>query len=302
MNIGNKIKELRTAKLMTQSELAGDEITRNMLSRIENGAALPSLGTITYLAARLGVPAGFLLAEDSDEFAYKKMNSMKNIKRAYTDKNYEFCRDICLSLPGDTDDELELILAHCCLEMADEAINNGKLHRACALLDEAIRHSGKTIYNTDIIISCAAVMFDFMRDISPLLISDESDADLPTELAKSLSRQNRLCRYMLTLEALQSEDTDTAEKYVASEEDNEHSLKDTYILHIKARLKMQGGEYGEALSLLRQITDSDSTPPRFLMYLTCADIEICCRETEDYKGAYEYSGTKMAIAEAMLSE
>ena len=43
MNIGKKIKKLRTSKLMTQSELAGSEITRNMLSRIENDAASPSL-------------------------------------------------------------------------------------------------------------------------------------------------------------------------------------------------------------------------------------------------------------------
>ena len=66
MNIGKKIKELRTEKLMTQSELAGAEITRNMLSRIENEAALPSLGTVLYLAERLGVPAGYLLSEGDE--------------------------------------------------------------------------------------------------------------------------------------------------------------------------------------------------------------------------------------------
>ena len=80
MNIGNKIKNLRTEKLMTQSELAGTEITRNMLSRIENGSALPSLGTIIYLARRLGVPAGYLLSEGDEEFVYIKSNAMKNIK------------------------------------------------------------------------------------------------------------------------------------------------------------------------------------------------------------------------------
>ena len=41
--IGEKIKALRISKRMTQSELAGDQITRNMLSLIENGSALPSL-------------------------------------------------------------------------------------------------------------------------------------------------------------------------------------------------------------------------------------------------------------------
>ena len=68
MEIGAKIKKLRTSKMMTQSELAGHQITRNMLSQIENGLALPSLSTILYIAERLNVPAGFLLAEGDDEF------------------------------------------------------------------------------------------------------------------------------------------------------------------------------------------------------------------------------------------
>ena len=50
MEIGEKIKKIRTAKLMTQSELAGTEITRNMLSQIENGSAQPSMATVLYIA------------------------------------------------------------------------------------------------------------------------------------------------------------------------------------------------------------------------------------------------------------
>ena len=74
MNIGGKIKKLRTAKMMTQSDLAGTEITRNMLSRIENGSANPSLETICYLANRLHVSPGFLLAEEVDEKIYFKQS------------------------------------------------------------------------------------------------------------------------------------------------------------------------------------------------------------------------------------
>jgi len=36
--------------------------------------------------------------------------------------------------------------------------------------------------------------------------------------------------------------------------------------------------------------------------LSCADIEICCRETDDYKGAYEFSQNKLEILEHMLAE
>ena len=60
MEIGEKIKKLRTEKLMTQKELAGPEITRNMLSRIENGAAQPSLDTLRYIAKKLNVSVSYL--------------------------------------------------------------------------------------------------------------------------------------------------------------------------------------------------------------------------------------------------
>ena len=74
MNIGEKIKDLRQSKMMTQQQLAGDMITRNMLSRIENGAALPSVPTVVYLADRLNIPAGYLLADDKDAFLYQKIS------------------------------------------------------------------------------------------------------------------------------------------------------------------------------------------------------------------------------------
>ena len=95
MNIGEKIKKLRNEKFMTQSQLAGIEITRNMLSRIENGAALPSLGTVKYLAARLNVPAGYLIGGPEDERIYKKNTELKEIKKAYKSKNYAICLDMC---------------------------------------------------------------------------------------------------------------------------------------------------------------------------------------------------------------
>ena len=39
--IGQKIRALRLSRHMTQAQLAGDSITRNMLSLIENGNAVP---------------------------------------------------------------------------------------------------------------------------------------------------------------------------------------------------------------------------------------------------------------------
>ncbi len=59
MTLGQKVRELRLSKQMTQKELAGDCITRNMLSQIENGSATPSMKTMEYLAGKLEKPLGF---------------------------------------------------------------------------------------------------------------------------------------------------------------------------------------------------------------------------------------------------
>lgn len=67
IELGKRIKEARLFRKMTQSELAGDVITRNMLSLIESGSASPSVKTLQYLAERLDVPYEHLLAS-KDEY------------------------------------------------------------------------------------------------------------------------------------------------------------------------------------------------------------------------------------------
>ncbi|PEA53528.1 transcriptional regulator [Bacillus pseudomycoides] len=67
--LGEKIRTLRKEKKLTQSELAGTELTKSMLSQIENGKATPSMKTLRYLADKLGCDASFLLEEDAIELA-----------------------------------------------------------------------------------------------------------------------------------------------------------------------------------------------------------------------------------------
>lgn len=62
--IGEKIRQLRISKGMTQSQLAGEHITKSMLSQIENGKAQPSMGSLHYLAQQLGLEVSQLLEED----------------------------------------------------------------------------------------------------------------------------------------------------------------------------------------------------------------------------------------------
>ncbi|PFC82859.1 transcriptional regulator [Bacillus anthracis] len=65
--LGEKIKALRKEKKLTQTALAGSELTKSMLSQIENGKATPSMKTLQYIAEKLECETSFLLEEDDVE-------------------------------------------------------------------------------------------------------------------------------------------------------------------------------------------------------------------------------------------
>jgi len=63
MELGEKIRQARLDAGLSQRQLCGEEITRNMLSLIENGSAKPSMKTLQYLAGRLGKNVSYFLEE-----------------------------------------------------------------------------------------------------------------------------------------------------------------------------------------------------------------------------------------------
>src|SRR3954463_14907122 len=60
IRLGERLRQLRVAAGLTQSELAGDRFSKEYVSQIERGKTRPTAGTIEWLADRLGVDAGFL--------------------------------------------------------------------------------------------------------------------------------------------------------------------------------------------------------------------------------------------------
>ncbi len=82
--LGRKIKEARLAKKMTQSELAGTFVTRNMISQIESGAASPSIKTLEYIAQILEMSVAELTANSETD----PMQCILLAKAAYKANNY----------------------------------------------------------------------------------------------------------------------------------------------------------------------------------------------------------------------
>ena len=103
--IGERIRLERLKHNLTQSQLSGDVITRNMLSLIESGAALPSVETLIHIANTLDIPAGVFFADDEKEEAlYTKIQTVSKAKSLFASGKYEECADLCKTVLFD--DEL----------------------------------------------------------------------------------------------------------------------------------------------------------------------------------------------------
>src|SRR5438105_1000149 len=60
LRLGERLRQLRVAAGLTQTDLAGERFSKEYVSQIERGKTRPTRETIDWLAQRLGVDAGFL--------------------------------------------------------------------------------------------------------------------------------------------------------------------------------------------------------------------------------------------------
>ena len=294
MQIGEKIKRLRTAKLMTQSELVGGEITRNMLSRIENGAAQPSMATVKYIAERLNVSAGFLLADEEDELLYFKSAEIGNIKKAYANKDYALCQEMCKNSEW-CDDELMLILSESTAYVAIESFSHGNLRRAAEIFDEAIEYCSQTVYDTSAIESRIKCYFDYMSLISPTLDSNDEAVDNDT----LPFIRDSFCVYSYIFSYGEEKGYANIPLLNGALE----LLKNTsYEIHIRAKLLIEQGRYQEGYDELHSLLFNDGCEfPEPMLYFVLGDIELCCKEIGDFKGAYDFSKNKIELMQKLLS-
>ena len=293
MQIGEKIKHLRLSKLMTQADLAGEQITRNMLSSIEHGTALPSLSTAIYIAKRLNVPVGYLLSGDDQDFFYRKMMGMANIRRAFEACDYAGCLSLLSAFGAEQDDELYLIRAECEYGIAKKAFEEGRLRFSAAALDRALRATEKTVYSTAWLRDRIAVCFRYMIGISSTLMSDALDSE---EIETVCAFGDTLVEYIMALEALEQERASVARDFIERYPDSLYAIRLSALLFIKA------DDYKEAQDILEGLLNRDDLTFGVLLYEVFGDLELCYRKNDEYKKAYEVSGSRLGLLEKLLEE
>src|SRR5438270_6185249 len=67
LRVGERLRQLRIAAGLTQSELAGQRFSKEYVSQIERGKTRPTQDTIEWLAARLGTDPGYLASRVSSD-------------------------------------------------------------------------------------------------------------------------------------------------------------------------------------------------------------------------------------------
>lgn len=141
MELGQRLKQARLEAGLSQRQLCGDEITRNMLSQIENGSAKPSMTTLQYLADRLGKPVSFFLEENTASPNQPRMEAARQAYAAGDHSGVLSILDGCESPDPIFDPERYLLEVLCCLSLAESAPMR-------ALLDRAANAGAHTPYYT----------------------------------------------------------------------------------------------------------------------------------------------------------
>ena len=137
MELGGKLKQARLDAGLSQRQLCGDVITRNMLSQIENGAARPSMDTLRYLASQLGRPESYFLEEDGLFTPNQKI--MDRARQAHDIRDFPELERILTQYQSPDpvyEPEYRLLRRLSILAGAEQALVNGKNLLAARMLEE----------------------------------------------------------------------------------------------------------------------------------------------------------------------
>ena len=264
MELGEKLRTARLEAGLSQRQLCGEEITRNMLSQIEHGTAKPSMDTLRYLAARLGKPVSWFLEEES--VVSPNQTVMEEARGFYDRGEYANALTILKEYrqPDPVyDREKELLESLLLLALAEGAVEEGRIPYARELLGKlTLPERGYCLPELKKRQLCLLAklekkgLFRLSRELPKL------DPEL-----------------LLRAEAaLETEDPDRAARLLEAAEDRETAR--WKLLRGKAHMAVK--KYRPAITCL--LAAEEEFPQE-----TAVLLEICYRETENFRKAYYYA-------------
>ena len=276
LSLGKKIRQIRIDRKITQQELVGDFITRNMLSQIENDIATPSIKTLQYIADHLEVPLSFLMVGEHDEeynknYEYDDDETIRvKARQIFFEGDYLKYIEIAENNPQITDGSREaaMLLGLACMTAASESFLDGKTNKCIEYCKKAV--------------SCVYIMGDFPA-------------------GKQIKKQTEL--YMFLCQPIL---TDSGEEYKTAKLDAINS--DNFISRtfdengwcrqniISAHRALKNDNPQEALKYLREAEEFadnfDRHPYKKELYKLFEQAYV---KIEDYKNAHLYSSKILSI-------
>ena len=263
--LGRRLKEARIEAGLSQRQLCGDTITRNMLSQIESGKARPSMQTLQYLAQMLGKPVSWFLDELPPEVPADP--TPEQARKYYRKEKYQECLELlesCLQEEKSGEEELWLMRTLCQMALAQQAMGEGKFRYAHSLLEKAAVSGKHTPYYTQSLERERVLMLyrcdpERAGELLPLLPEDDREQLLR---ADSFLRKGEFATCMTVLHATRKQGA--------------------YWHLLYGQAAMGQREYALAAEHFHRAEESYPIP--------CAKaLETCYRELEDYKMAYQYA-------------
>ena len=260
MELGEKLRQARLEAGLSQRQLCGDEITRNMLSLIENGTAKPSMKTLQYLAGRLGKRVSFFLEETA--VLSPNQDVMISARQLYDSGSYIQADQVLENYRSPDpvyDREKELLGVLLRLELAEQAIRQERFLYAAELLKQT---PVQTAYLADELNRRRFLLLSSIPGQNILSQLPSLDRELLPRAEEAL-KKNELSRAAHLLEAMEHR-----------EDPRWHLLRGKICLRQK--------KWKSAAGHLRK---AESAFPREVYPL----LETCWRELKDFQQAYEYA-------------
>jgi tetratricopeptide (TPR) repeat protein len=136
--LGDRVRQLRIARGLTQTDLAGERFSKEYVSQIERGKTRPTGETIEWLASRLGVDQSFLETGVSSSERERVESVIARAEAALESNSYQDAVDELSELGGALD-SVAVPALHLRALLADSwgRMNVGEVREAIARLDTA---------------------------------------------------------------------------------------------------------------------------------------------------------------------
>lgn len=282
MTLGEKLRKVRLERGLSQTQTAGDRITRNMLSQIENGQAAPSMKTLEYLADVLGVSVGWLLSEGEG-------GALEKAKKKLRSGDLEGALEACVNA-GDAGDEAMLLLAILHGRLARRDFRDGVFTAAADHARKAMEANGKTLFTSrDLEIGMLWILT--RCGLEGIAVDADAAQRFRTHYdASGWEARNHILQARIHFARQNFQAADRELWNITSLPEDQRG---EYLL-LRGKVAVCQDKYSAALAFLRQ-AEEVAGDHKALLREIWEQLEYCFRELEDYRSAYEYAAKRREL-------